>query len=54
LFFSRVIIRFFNNVKDEEIIERARRGQEDDLDDEVAKRVYGEKQLTTRLQRRRL
>jgi gamma-tubulin complex component 2 len=54
LFFSRVIIRFFNNVKDEEILQKAKAGQDDDMDDEEAKRVHGEKQLMTRLQRRRL
>jgi gamma-tubulin complex component 2 len=53
LFFSRVIIRFFNNVKDEEIIERAKAG-DDDMDDEETKRKHGEKQLMTRLQRRRI
>lgn len=30
LFFSRVIIRFFNNVKDEETLERVRNGGGDD------------------------
>ena len=33
LFFSRVIIRFFNNVKDEETLDRVRSGADDDRAD---------------------
>ena len=35
LFFSRVIVRFFNNVRDEEIMERVRNGVDEANHDEI-------------------
>ena len=35
LFFSRVIVRFFNNVRDEEIMERMRNGVDEANHDEI-------------------
>lgn len=58
LFFSRVIVRFFNNVKDEEIMERVRNGVDDvnhnDIMDEMTE--YGQtpySELTKLEQRKR-